>query len=51
MMAKGKSFKKGNRKTFGARDDSNAQGKWSELIKENGKMGNVLQEIGSVPRE
>ena len=49
MMAKGKSFKKGNRKTFGARDDSNAQGKWSEFDQRERKMGDVLQEIALFP--
>ena len=48
-MARGKSFKRGNRKTFGARDDSNAQGKWSELIKENEKWETYYKKLALFP--
>lgn len=48
-MARRRNFKKGNRKTFGARDDSNAQKNWTELEKENPKWEKYYKDLGVIP--
>ncbi|SCU91334.1 LADA_0F09340g1_1 [Lachancea dasiensis] len=48
-MARKRNFKKGNKKTFGARDDSNAQKNWTELQKENEKWEKYYKDLGVIP--
>ncbi|SCU99888.1 LANO_0F04192g1_1 [Lachancea nothofagi CBS 11611] len=48
-MARKRNFKKGNNKTFGARDDSNAQKNWTELQKENEKWEKYYKDLGVIP--
>lgn len=50
-MAKRKNFKKGGKKTFGARDDSRAQKHWSELVKENEKWEKYYKTLALFPEE
>ncbi|CEP63084.1 tRNA (cytosine-C5-)-methyltransferase LALA0_S07e02036g [Lachancea lanzarotensis] len=50
-MARKRNFKKGNKKTFGARDDSNAQKNWTELQKENEKWEKYYKELGVIPED
>ncbi|SCU81581.1 LAFA_0C05952g1_1 [Lachancea sp. 'fantastica'] len=50
-MARKRNFKKGNKKTFGARDDSNAQKNWTELQKENEKWEKYYKDLGLIPED
>ncbi|SCU83554.1 LAME_0C05600g1_1 [Lachancea meyersii CBS 8951] len=50
-MARKRNFKKGNKKTFGARDDSNAQKNWTELQKENEKWEKYYKDLGVIPED
>lgn len=50
-MARRKNFKKGNKKTFGARDDSRAQKNWSELVKENEKWEKYYKTLALFPED
>ncbi|AAS53550.2 AFR179Cp [Eremothecium gossypii ATCC 10895] len=49
MARKKHSRGKGAKKTFGARNDSNAQKDWTELVKENEKWENYYKQLGVVP--
>lgn len=48
-MARKRNFKKGNKKTFGARDDSNSQKNWAELERENAKWEKYYKDLGVIP--
>ncbi|SCV04026.1 LAMI_0H12838g1_1 [Lachancea mirantina] len=48
-MARNRKNKKGNKKTFGARNDSNAQKGWSELVKENEKWEQYYKDLALIP--
>lgn len=48
-MARRRNNKRGGRKTFGARDDSNAQKNWAELVKENEKWEKYYKDLGVIP--
>lgn len=51
-MGRRRNYKKNNsRKTFGARDDTNAQKGWSELPKENEKWENYYKKLALFPLE
>ena len=50
-MARRRNYKKGNKKTFGARDDSNSQKNWKELVRENEKWENYYKSLNLIPEE
>lgn len=50
-MARRKNQKKGQKKTFGTRDDSNNQKNWTELVKENAKWESYYKDLGVIPEE
>ncbi|CCD23217.1 uncharacterized protein NDAI_0B01830 [Naumovozyma dairenensis CBS 421] len=50
-MARKRNQKKGNKKTFGARDDTRAKRSWSELIKENEKWETYYKTLNIIPEE
>ncbi|CCK69956.1 uncharacterized protein KNAG_0D02050 [Huiozyma naganishii CBS 8797] len=50
-MARRKNFKKGGKKTFGARDDTRAQKGWTELVRENEKWEIYYQKLALFPLE
>lgn len=51
-MARKKGNRKGgNKKTFGARNDSNAQRNWVELVRENEKWENYYKSLNIIPED
>lgn len=50
-MAGRRKYKKGGRKTFGARDDSRAQKSWSDLVKENEKWEQYYKDLALFPQD
>ena len=48
-MARRRNNKKGNKKTFGARDDTRAKKNWSELVKENEKWEKYYKTLSIIP--
>ncbi|CCE62440.1 hypothetical protein TPHA_0C02870 [Tetrapisispora phaffii CBS 4417] len=49
-MARKKNFR-GKQKTFGARDDSNAQKNWSELVRDNEQWGLYYKKLNIIPED
>ncbi|AMD21903.1 HFR048Wp [Eremothecium sinecaudum] len=50
-MARRRNNRKGGKKVFGARDDSNAQKNWTELVKENEQWEKYYKHLGLIPEE
>lgn len=50
-MARRKGGKKGNKKTFGARDDTRARKGWNELVKENEKWEKYYKTLGLIKED
>lgn len=50
-MARKRNGKKGNKKTFGARDDTRARKGWTELIRENEKWEKYYKALGLVKED
>ncbi|EDO19460.1 hypothetical protein Kpol_1002p109 [Vanderwaltozyma polyspora DSM 70294] len=48
-MGRRNKYRKGNKKTFGARDDSKAQKNWDELVKDNEKWESYYKNLGIIP--
>lgn len=50
-MARKRNNKKGNQKTFGARNDARAQKSWTELVKENEKWEKYYKTLGLISED
>lgn len=50
-MARKRNGKKGNKKTFGARDDTRARKGWTELVRENEKWEKYYKALGLVKED